>query len=167
MACAILPSLELSLAVREITKSSSAFSATDISSNILWLIQLRDTIQTKSNNTWINYNHDNVAIRSHIVIYNFVWNFIFGTKFRIIIWQKEKNVWFFDCHLLTCSVRKMVLICLMQNIDMFCCVDLIKLHAWYHTLFITFPNECLPCNKKMLLNLVAKMRFYTSFYIIT
>ena len=32
--------------------------------------------------------------------------------------QKEKNVWFFDYHLLTCSVRKMVLMCLMQNIDM-------------------------------------------------
>ena len=32
--------------------------------------------------------------------------------------QNENNVWFFDYHLLTCSVRKMVLICLMQNIDM-------------------------------------------------
>ena len=32
--------------------------------------------------------------------------------------QKEKNVSFFDYHLLSCSVRKMVLICLMQNIDM-------------------------------------------------
>ena len=35
-----------------------------------------------------------------------------------IISQNEKNLWFFDYHLLTCSVRKMVLICLMQNIDM-------------------------------------------------
>ena len=32
--------------------------------------------------------------------------------------QKEKNVWFLDYHLLTCSVRKMVLICLVWNIDM-------------------------------------------------
>ena len=32
--------------------------------------------------------------------------------------QKEKNVWFFDYHLLTFSVQKMVLMCLMQNIDM-------------------------------------------------
>ena len=32
--------------------------------------------------------------------------------------QNDKNVWFFDCHLLTCSVRNTVLICLMQNIDM-------------------------------------------------
>ena len=32
--------------------------------------------------------------------------------------KNEKNVWFFDYHLLTYSVRKMVLICLMQNIDM-------------------------------------------------
>ena len=31
---------------------------------------------------------------------------------------------------------------------------------------ITFPNECLPCNKKMLLNLVEKMKFYTYLYII-
>ena len=35
--------------VREITKSSSTFSATNISSNIVWLFQLHDTIQTKSN----------------------------------------------------------------------------------------------------------------------
>ena len=35
-------------AVREITKSSSTFSATNISSNIVWLLQLHDTIQTKS-----------------------------------------------------------------------------------------------------------------------
>ena len=32
--------------------------------------------------------------------------------------QKDKNICFFNYHLLTCSVRKMVLICLMQNIDM-------------------------------------------------
>ena len=32
--------------------------------------------------------------------------------------QKEKNFWFFDYHLLTCSMRKMILMCLMQNIDM-------------------------------------------------
>ena len=35
--------------VREITKSSSTFSATNISSNIVWLLQLHDTIQTKPN----------------------------------------------------------------------------------------------------------------------
>ena len=35
-----------------------------------------------------------------------------------LISQKEKNVSFFDYHLLTCSVPKMVLMCLMQNIDM-------------------------------------------------
>ena len=35
-------------AVREITKSSSTFSATNISSNMVWLLQLHDTIQTKS-----------------------------------------------------------------------------------------------------------------------
>ena len=36
------------LTVREITKSTSTFSATNISSNIVWLLQLHDTIQTKS-----------------------------------------------------------------------------------------------------------------------
>ena len=39
----------LLLAVREITKSSSTFSATNISSNIVWLLQLHDTIQMESN----------------------------------------------------------------------------------------------------------------------
>ena len=34
--------------VREITKSSSTFSATNISRNIVWLRQPHDTIQTKS-----------------------------------------------------------------------------------------------------------------------
>ena len=33
----------------EITKSSSTFSSTNISSNIVWLLQLHDTIQTTSN----------------------------------------------------------------------------------------------------------------------
>ena len=32
--------------------------------------------------------------------------------------QKEKTACFFGYHLLTCSVQKMVLLCLMQNIDM-------------------------------------------------
>ena len=36
-------------AVREITKSSSTFSATNISSNIVCLLQLHDTIQMKFN----------------------------------------------------------------------------------------------------------------------
>ena len=32
--------------------------------------------------------------------------------------QKEENVWFCGYNLLTCSVRKMVLMWLLQNIDM-------------------------------------------------
>ena len=36
-------------AVREITKSSSTFSATNISNNLIWLFQLHYTIQMKSN----------------------------------------------------------------------------------------------------------------------
>ena len=39
-------------------------------------------------------------------------------KLVAFISQKDKNVWFFNYHLLTCSVQKMVLMCLMQNIDM-------------------------------------------------
>ena len=83
--------LQLTLSVREITKSSSTFSATNISSNIVWLLQLNDTIQMKS---------------------------IFGTIFSSIYLAKVEKRWFFDYHLLTCSMRKMVFICLMQNIDM-------------------------------------------------
>ena len=71
-------------AVREINKSSSTFFSTNISSNIVWLLQLHDTIQMKSNFTLINYSHDNIAKRSHIMIYNFVWNLVFATKFSSI-----------------------------------------------------------------------------------
>ena len=53
------------------------------------------------------------------MIYDFVWNLIFLPNLVEFISQKEKNVWFFDDHLLNCNVRKMVFICLMQNIDMF------------------------------------------------
>ena len=81
--------------VREITKSSSTFSATIISSNIVWFLQLHDTIQMKSNYTWINYNHDNIDIWSHIMIYDFVWNFIFGTNFiSIYLVKVEKRLFF-------------------------------------------------------------------------
>ena len=62
----------LSLAVREITKSSSTFSATNVSSNMIWFFQLHDSIKMKSNHTGINYNHNDIAIRSHIMIYNSV-----------------------------------------------------------------------------------------------
>ena len=98
----------------------STFSATNISSNIVWLLQLHDTIQMKSNYSRINYNHDNIAIRSHILVYNSVWILIFVTKFSSIYLAKGKKQkrLVFDYHLLTCSMRKMVLICLMQNMDM-------------------------------------------------
>ena len=97
-------------AVREITKRCSTFSSANISSNKIWLLQLRDTIQMKSNYTWINYNHDSIAIKSHIYYIYSVWNFIFGTKFS--------SIYFFNYHLLTCSMLKMILIFFMQNIDM-------------------------------------------------
>ena len=86
------------LTVREITKSSSTFSATNISSNIVWLFQLHDTIQMKLNYTWIIYNHDNIAIRSHIMIYNCVWNLIFATKFSSISLAKGEKRLVFNYH---------------------------------------------------------------------
>ena len=82
--------------VREITKSSSTFSATNTSSNIVWSIST----------AWYNPNE-------------IKWNLILVPNLVAFISQKEKNVCFFDYHSLTCSVRKMVLICLMQNIDMY------------------------------------------------
>ena len=80
--------------------------------------QLHDTIKMKPNHTGINYNHNSIAIRSHIMMYNSVQNLILLPNLVAFILQKDKNVWFFNYHLLTCSVRKMVLICLMQNINM-------------------------------------------------
>ena len=97
--------------VREITKSSSTFSATDISSNMILLLQLHVTIQMKSNYTKINCNHDNIAIRSHIMINDSMLNF----WYQIYLTKGEKRLFF---HWSTCSVRKMVLMCLVQNIDM-------------------------------------------------
>ena len=82
--------------VREIAKSSSTFSATNISSNIVWSISP----------AWHNRNE-------------IKWNLILVPNLVALISQKEKNVWFFDYHSLTCSVRKIVLICLMQNIALY------------------------------------------------
>ena len=58
--------------VREITKNSCTFSATNISSNMIWFLQLHDAVKMTSNHTGINYDHHNIAIRSHIMIYNSV-----------------------------------------------------------------------------------------------
>ena len=135
--------------VREITKSRSTFYATNISSNIVWLLQLHDAIQMKSNYLRINYNHDNIAIRNHITIYDFVWNFIFDTKFsRFYLAKGEKGL-----------VFRLSFVNLQRVKD--------GNHMFgYHTSLIDFPNESSPCIKKMRLNLVTKMKFYTSIYII-
>ena len=45
-----------------------------------------------------------------------------------------------------------------------CYINLIKSHNCYHISLITFPSQCLPCNKKMLLNFVPKMKFHTFLY---
>ena len=82
--------------VREITKSSSTFSATNTSSNIVWSIST----------AWYNPNE-------------IKWNLILVPNLVAFISQRRKTFVFFDYHSLTCSVRKMALICLMQNIDMY------------------------------------------------
>ena len=98
------------------------------------------------------------------MIYNSVQNLI--PNLVAFISQKDKNVWFFNYRLLTCSVRKMVLIFFMQNIDMSLLYKSHQIARLVSHLIIIFPNECLACNKKMLLNLVAKMKFFKYFYII-
>ena len=50
------------------------------------------------------------------MIYDSVYFFLLPNLVAFIS-QKEKNVWFFDYHLSTYSVRQIVLMCLMQNID--------------------------------------------------
>ena len=39
---------------------------------MIWLFQLHVTIKMKSNHAEIYYNHNNIAIGSHIMIYNCV-----------------------------------------------------------------------------------------------
>ena len=117
--------------------------------------QLHVTIEIKWNYKWINYNHNNIAIRSHVMIYVVCKICFLLPNLVAFISQKEKNVWLCDYHLLTYSVRKMVLMRLMQNIDYVFVVSI-----------SSNQNECVPRNKKMLLNLVAKMKFYTFVYII-
>ena len=80
--------------------------------------------------------------------------------------QNEKNVWFFDYHLLTCCVRKKVLICLMQNIDMCLLYKYHQIARLVSHLINHFSKWMFTVYHKMLLNSVAKMKFYTSSYII-
>ena len=57
--------------------------------------------------TWLLQLHDTILTKSH-----------FGTKFSSIYLAKCEKRLVFRLSFLTCSVWKMVLICLMQNIDM-------------------------------------------------
>ena len=55
---------------------------------------MHDTIKMKSNHAVINYNYDNIAIRSHIMIYDSVQNFQFLLPNLVaFISQKDKNGW--------------------------------------------------------------------------
>ena len=96
------------------------------------------------------------------MINDFVWNLILVPNSVAFISQNEKNVCFFYFHLVSRSVRKMVLM-FDEKIDM--CL-LYKCHQIAHLvsyLINHFSKWMLPCSKKMLLNFEAKMKF---FYII-
>ena len=81
------------------------FSATNFSSYIIELLQLHDTIEIQLNYTWIHYN---IAIRGHLMIWKYVWNFIFATKFSSIyllhgkhsFWKVINEVWYQACDLM-------------------------------------------------------------------
>ena len=112
-----LCTITMTLTVREITTSSSTFTATSISSNIVWLLQLHDTIQMKSKYTLINYNHDNIAIGNHISIYNFLWNLIFVTKFSSIYLAKGEKRFDFRLSFVNLQCAKDVTHMFDANID--------------------------------------------------
>ena len=96
----------------------NTFSAANTSSNRAWLLRLHDAIQMKSNYTRINYNHDNIAIRSHIMIYNCVWNLIFGAKFSSIYLAKGEKCLVFRLPFVNLQRAKDVTQMLEQNIDL-------------------------------------------------
>ena len=56
-------------------------------------------MQIKSIYTQINYNHDNKAIISHIMICNSVWSLVFATKFSSIYLLKEKKTFGFSTNI--------------------------------------------------------------------
>ena len=73
-------------------QSSSTFSAADISSNMIWFLHLHDIIKWNE----IKSNHNDIATRSHIMIYKSVWNLIFATKFSSINLAKGQKRLFFS-----------------------------------------------------------------------
>ena len=58
---------------------------------MICFLQLHDTIKMKSSHTGINYNHNNIAIKSHIMKYNSVQNLFFATKFSSIYVAKGQK----------------------------------------------------------------------------
>ena len=69
-----------------------------------------------SSTAWYIQNEIEIILESTIIIIMYKIWFLLPNLVAFIS-QKDKNVWFFNYHLLTCSVRKMILICVMQNID--------------------------------------------------
>ena len=104
-------------------------------------------------------NHNNIAIGCHIVIYYSVENLILATKFSSIYLLKGEKRLFFRLSFVNLQRAKDGTNLFDAKYRCVCCINLIESHAWYRTSLFTFPNECLPCNKKMLLNLVAKWDF--------
>ena len=88
---------------------------------------------------------------------------MFATKFSSIFLAKWDKRLVFDYHLLTCSVRKMVLMCMMQNIDicLFCKSHLITRLVSH--LINDFSKWMFIVLHEILLNLVPKVKFYTFF----
>ena len=78
--------------VREITKSSSTFSATNNSSNIVWLLQLHDTIQmetlfvTKFSNIYLAKGEKRLVFQLSFVNLQRAKNgtHMFGVKYRYV-----------------------------------------------------------------------------------
>ena len=85
-------------------KVVALFSATNISSYIIELLQLHDTIQIKWNYARIHYIR---TIRSHLMIWNDVQNFIFAIRFSSIFLLHGRHsfgkvinkVWYQACDL--------------------------------------------------------------------
>ena len=93
-----------------------------------------------------------------------MWNLTFDTKVSSIYLEKgDKNVWFFDYHLLTCSVRMMVLICLMQNIDMCLLYKSHQIARLVSNLIDFFSNWIFTAWQKHATKFGTKIEFYTFF----
>ena len=99
------------------------------------------------------------------MIYNFVWNLILGTKFSSIYLTKGEKRLVFLLSFVNLQRAKDGAHMFDAKYNMCFLYKSHQVARLVSTSLITFSNECLPYNKKMLLRLVAKLKLYTSFYI--